>query len=176
MILPLDKIFIGFTFDSDSFKEIDIATEVEIPTGDHVGAFGTIRKFHTHEGIDLYAQEGDPVYAIEPGMIVNMGWFTGPEADSPWWGSTQFIMVQGDSGVINYGELLCQSDKKVGQLIEEGELLGHVAKVLTTDKGRPMSMLHLELYEHGYYEPVEWRVNTERPYGLLNPLRLFVKP
>jgi hypothetical protein len=44
--------------------------------------------------------------------------------------------------------------------VNEGDLIGTVLQVLTKDKGRPMSMLHIEFYEKDYegkgYENNVW--------------------
>ncbi len=171
---PLRKRILGYTSDSESFKNIDISTEVQIPVGDHVGAFGVVRKHHTHEGIDLYAHDGDPVYAMESGVIVNMGWFTGEHTESDWWNNTLFIMIEGKSGVINYGEIHITEGYKIGDHVEAGSQIGTIATVLKKNKGRPMAMLHLELYVSGTKEPVSWFVNDPQPKELVSPTTLFL--
>lgn len=53
-----------------------------------------------------------------------------------------------------------------GAELQVGEVVGTVATVLAKDKGRPMSMLHLELYKPGTREFVEWKVEEAAPDGL----------
>ena len=142
-----------------------------IPELPHLGAFGAKRKFHTHEGVDLYVPNKTPVYAVEPGKIVAVENFTGPLANSPWWHDTKCVMVKGKSGVVNYGEI--DTQLKPGTIIEEGDLIGLVKQVLKKDKGRPMSMLHFELYEDNVTESVEWLPDADRPKGLLDPTELL---
>lgn len=151
---------------SMSFQDMD-AGQTALPQPPHVGAFGISRKHHIHEGIDLYCPEGTEVFAVEDGQIVNIVPFTGAHAGSDWWHDTYAVLVEGKTGVVVYGEILstCQN----GQHIKAGDLIGHVKQVLKTDKGRPMSMLHLELYMHGVRDAVEWPVGTPRPDGLMNP-------
>lgn len=78
-----------------------------VPVAPHPGAFGVSRKHDVHTGVDLYASESTPVYAIEDGKIVEILEFTGEGADppSPWWNRTQAVLVEGRSGVILYGEV-----------------------------------------------------------------------
>lgn len=154
------------TCDSESFRSFS-SGETGLPVGEHVGAFGTLRKNHHHEGIDLYVNEGTTITAVEDGVVVGVLPFTGPHADSPWWRDTWAVMVEGPSGVVCYGEIT--PSVKNGELIERGSVIGHVIQVLSKDKGRPMSMLHLELYRHGVREPLGWGPQDQQPDGLLDP-------
>lgn len=173
MRFPLDKKA-NITEDSNSFLTVNFSTHTEIPINNHVGAFAYKRKFHTHEGVDLYCNEGEPVYAMVKGTIVAIEDFTGSKANPPstWWNDTQAILVECEYGVIGYGEIIAV-DLKVGQEIEESQLIGHVKAVLTKDKGRPMSMLHFELYEHGTTCTGCWE--ETKPKFLLDPTDLLIK-
>lgn len=138
------------------------------------GAFGDVRKHHIHEGIDLYCPEGTPVYAIESGTVVAKMPFTGVLAGSPWWEETQCLMIEGESGVINYGEIRASSQRYIGSKVMRGAYLGEVKRVLKKDKGRPMAMLHVELYKHGTRVPIkEWSLGQPQPENLLDPTPLF---
>lgn len=152
------------TEDSWSFQTCDTSVG-EIPTGSHVGAFGVVRKNHTHEGIDLYAPQGTSVTAVEDGVVVVVEPFTGPEAGSPWWMDTQCVMVEGLSGVVVYGEI--SATVLVGDRVAAGDCIGTVSRVLPKNKGRPQDMLHLELHRHGTRTCPEWI--GERPTTLLDP-------
>ena len=140
---------------------------------DDPGKFGAIRRHDIHTGIDLYCNEGAAVYAIERCRVTQIIPFTGPAAESPWWNETWAIVVAGELGYILYGEILPNPFLKVGQQISEGYRLGWVEKVLKHDKGRPMTMLHLELYDRDM-EPVWWDLNTPQPEGLLDPTKLII--
>jgi len=129
----------------------------------HPGAFGARRKHDVHTGVDLYCPEGEPVYAICSGTVVSIiEHFTGPGAGSPWWNQTGAIMIEDVMGVFLYGEINVDLGITVGERIRPGRLLGTVAQVLKKDKGRPMSMLHVERYSHDTTEPCAW-------WGLDNP-------
>lgn len=141
------------TDESESFRTMPEGS-TGLPLRPHPGAFGFERLHHTHEGVDLYAPEGTQVTACEDGVVVAVLPFTGAHADSPWWHDTWAVLVEGHSGVIVYGEITPTA--VLGQPVEAGEKIGTVTQVLKKDKGRPMSMLHLELYRHGVREPKAW--------------------
>jgi murein DD-endopeptidase MepM/ murein hydrolase activator NlpD len=145
-----------------------------IPMAPHQGGFGATRKYDIHTGIDLYCEEGDNVYAIEDGEIINICWFTGPKAGLPWWNDTRAILVKGKSGVILYGELDPLSNWMPGMFVKEGDVLGKIKTVLKEYKGLPMNMLHLELYEHDYMGDGEiWYLDEQMPEKLKDPMLIF---
>lgn len=138
------------------------------------GKFGVIRKYDIHTGIDLYCRPGDSVYAIEDGVVVNVCDFTGINAGSPWWNDTQAVLIKGKSGVLLYGEVF--TDLVVGEKVEEGDVIAFVKTVLKNDKGLPMTMLHMELYEHDYTGNGEWWKHGEtKPEKLLNIEEFLIK-
>lgn len=163
---PLQKSVIGATANSNSFQSLEYF-EVEIPIGQHVGAFAVKRKHHIHEGIDLYCQEGDEVIAVEDGIVVAIEDFTGPKAGYPWWLDTQACLVEGATGVVVYGEI--ETNLEVGTEVKRGQHIGQVKRVLAQDKGRPRDMLHLELHKHGTRQSFEWATDQEKPESLLDP-------
>jgi murein DD-endopeptidase MepM/ murein hydrolase activator NlpD len=142
-----------------------------IPLGNgHPGSFGVERHQHNHTGVDLYAPHGAPVAAIETGKVIKIAWFTGPSINLPWWEDTRAVYIEGPSGVFNYGEIQEYPDIKVGETIHQGEYFGYVIPVLKKYKGRPMSMLHLELYDHGYVDDWgEWKIGEPKPSHLKDP-------
>lgn len=163
------------TADSASYPARDFAYETEIPLAPHVGAFGVTRRNHVHEGVDLYGMVGDPVLAMEPGTVVWVAPFTGEAAGSPWWNDTSCVLVQGDSGGLNYGEITVASGIVPGAQVLGGQVLGTLAQVLKEDKGRPMTMLHLERYGSTALEPVkEWSLGTSQPAVLCDPTMLLL--
>lgn len=132
------------------------------------GCFGAVRKHDVHLGVDLYAPVGHPVAAIEAGEVVAIVDFTGSQAGCDWWLPTRAVMVEGASGVFLYGEVM--EFVFVGDRVAEGDLIGHVKRVLRHDKGRPLSMLHLELYTHGTRNCCELQERgTPYPSNILDP-------
>lgn len=175
LVLPLAKQA-HVTEDSESFVSRDFARETEIPVADHVGAFGKVRKNHIHEGIDLYGQPGDTVHAMEAGVVVARQPFTGIAAGSPWWADTECVLIEGASGVLNYGEIKAHENIVPGARVAAGDAIGELVTVLLKDKGRPRTMLHLERYVAGTLAPiVEWSLNDAQPACLRDPTALLVQ-
>lgn len=133
--------------------------------------FGAIRKFDIHTGVDLYFPTGTAIQTIEEGVVVAVETFTGPNAESPWWNETFSVLVEGKSGVICYGEIFPMVS--VGQILKQKQVVGTVMQVLKKDKGKPMSMLHLELHKHGTHQTSFWKLNEDKPESLLNPEKLI---
>jgi murein DD-endopeptidase MepM/ murein hydrolase activator NlpD len=142
-----------------------------IPIGPHhPGAFGITRHEHIHTGVDLYAPYGCPVRAMESGKVIAVEWFTGPSVKMPWWNDTRAVYIEGETGVFNYGEIQEYPNIKVGESVIQGQYIGYVVTVLKKYKGRPMSMLHLELYDHGYTDTWgEWKIGCKKPEHLRDP-------
>lgn len=157
------------TDDPMSFRTMP-AGATGVPHGPlHPGAFGFRRANHVHEGVDLYCDEGTMVTLVEDGTITAIEPFTGPNAipPSPWWLDTLSVMVEGASGAVLYGEIEPLTGLAVGQRLSAGDPIGHVVRVLRNDKGRPMTMLHLELHAPGTTEAMEWV--GARPESLRDP-------
>ena len=144
-----------------------------LPLLPHPGAFAARRKYHTHEGVDLYAPDGTPVFAVESGEVKQVKQFTGPELGHDWWLPTWAVWVEGASGIVVYGEILPKVE--VGARLRAGDLIGVVVPVLKTCKGRPGSMLHLELRVPGNLEDIDWLHDRDRPSGLLDPTPMLLE-
>lgn len=170
---PLEKQCITLNYSATEFL-YSYDNKTEIPKYPHPGSFGYVRKNHIHEGVDLYANEGDNVIAIEDGEVKSIIPFTGEIAESPWWNNTYSILIEHKGYTINYGELIPEENLKIGDKIKAGEVIGKIKTVLLKDKGRPMAMLHLEMYTSGTKEPIkEWKINSKQPEGLLDPTGLL---
>jgi murein DD-endopeptidase MepM/ murein hydrolase activator NlpD len=147
-----------------------------LPGADRVtsyqGDFGAIRKHDIHTGVDIYCDPQQLVVAVEDGEVVSIENFTGENANppSPWWNDTKAVLVEGNSGVVVYGEINPLESIKVGQKVKVGKILGKVITVLKKDKGTPMTMLHIELYKKGTRETTVWHLGEEQPENLLNPM------
>jgi hypothetical protein len=164
------------TSDSNSFKVRDFDFETEIPFVPHVGAFGVQRRHHIHEGVDLYGNDGDLVVAMEDGIVRAVLPFTGEAMGSPWWKDTFCVMVEGASGVINYGEIHPGPGIAPRVPVRAGQILGELLTVLREDKGRPMTMLHIERYTAGTDAPLrEWSLGIDQPAKLRDPTVLLVQ-
>ena len=165
----------GITKDSFSFLDFDWSKSVEIPVEAHVGAFGVRRKHDVHKGVDLYAEDGTKVYPVEDGEIVDICPFTGEIAGFPWWENTYGVYVKGKSGIVVYGEITPVGEIRIGSTINKDVCLGTVTRVLKKDKGRPTSMLHLELHDKNHLHTDTWEVGMPQPEGLLDPTRYLIR-
>ena len=147
------------------------------PIGEnHPGTFGFQRKHHKHEGLDFYCPPGTQVYAICPGIVTHVFQFTGDAVGSSWWNDTWAVAVwHQDEGItVVYGEIDSRVDVHAGQHIDTWEPIGKVTTVLKKDKGRPMSMLHLECRKGRITNDnihIEWVHDSASHAGLINPLK-----
>jgi len=141
----------------------------DYPAPEGQNAFGAVRRHDIHTGVDLVCDVGTPVYAMEAGVVVNTFIFTGEKVGTPWWHETHGVLIQGNAGNILYGEIAINK-LEVGDEVISGQCIGWVMQVLINDKGRPMSMLHLELYDHSYCGiGVVWKLGEEKPSELRDP-------
>lgn len=148
---------------------LPLKCKIELPADHEPGSFGAKRKYDIHTGVDLYCRDGEPVYAIEDGIVSRYGPFTGIATGSDWWEDTDYLMVDGKSGKILYGEISINKNLLGNSIVSKGQLLGWVKRVIKHDKGRPTSMLHIELYKHGYTGDGEiWRLGLKQPEYLLD--------
>ncbi len=134
---------------------------------DGPGQFGAVRKHDIHTGVDLYCRAGAAATAVEPGEVVAVEDFTGPDAGSPWWFPTKAVLVEGASGVVVYGEI--KPFVEVGDRLGTGMVVGTVLRVLRESKGRSTAMLHLELMAPGSRETVWWKLGEKCPNVLRDP-------
>lgn len=144
-----------------------------IPINFHPGAFGFKRRKNFHTGIDLYTNYHEPVYPCEIGEVVKIFQFTGASLGMDWWLDTWAVMVEGKTGVINYGEIQPNPELKVGDCVDGSTLIGNVIPVIKEGRERPdieghsRNMLHLELYTHGSREWAHWHPCRDK--NLLDP-------
>lgn len=84
-------------------------------------------------------------------------------------------MIEGESDVINYGEISVMPGLRPGVTVSAGQPIGRLVTVLLKDKGRPRTMLHLERYKKGTEQPIkEWPLDCPQPGTLLNPTSLLL--
>ena len=147
-----------------------------IPINSHPGAFGCARKYNFHEGVDLYGEKGDYVYAIRDGIVISNMRFTGPSIGHPWWLETDALLIKDDEGYYVYGEL--QSSLKAGDVVGSGDKIGELTPVLPSHKKRDdipehsVTMLHLERWNLQYNVEdgwSSWNTRESRPIYLEDP-------
>ena len=146
-----------------------------LPRFNEPGAFGAVRKFDIHEGVDIYTYSGANVHAVEDGVVTAVYEFTGKNAQCDWWNDTWCIKIEGKSGVVTYGEIAKPHHLlKVGTKVEAGEIIGVVIPVLKPKKYRPnirnhsTAMLHVELRKETCHLD-GWKLDSQRDSRLLDP-------
>jgi hypothetical protein len=128
--------------------------------------FGYSQKNGKHQsGIELYCDEGQEVFAIEESDIIDMFLSTGYGAETPWFQNTYTLLLEGNSGVINYSCILIDHDVKFGKTIKEGQLIGRIKKLMDIS----IPSLYIGLYYNGVEEPIEWNRGEVKPTELLDP-------
>ncbi len=127
--------------------------------------FGFKRKYDYHTGVDLFCKENTKVYSMYNGIVTSIHKFTGFE-ESPWWNDTFAVMIYHPeiNKTILYGELIATVN--AGDIVEEGNVIGNVKQVLKEDKGKPMTMLHIECYNGIQNDSVWWKLNETKPENL----------
>ena len=119
-----------------------------------------------HVGIDLWANDKDPVVACEDGTIVAFYHF---------YRSTYALLVEHNNLVINYGEVhkdsLNANGLKIGDSVKAGQVIGMVGKMYSS------SMLHFETYTKSTRANKRFMVGGTAPKEILNPTTylLFLK-
>lgn len=162
------------TFPSD--MKFPLSNREPIPTNNDPGGFGFCRKHHRHEGVDLYAAKTALVTAIQDGTIIAIYQFTGTAVGMPWWEDTWAIAVADETGTWVYGELQQPHAYKVGDVVKRGQYLAQLKQVLKVDKGRPMTMLHLERWKPLYGpHTFLWQLDQPQPEFLLDPTPLLME-
>jgi hypothetical protein len=145
--------------------------------GRHFGASRKGKKGpRIHAGVDLFADPGDVVLAVEDGEIL---------AALPFYEGTGAVYQKTDSGiVINYGEIERGSWTEFG--IPNGIETGHrvkvgdpIGRIGLSDTGS--HMLHIETYASDVTldeirgGDLQWPAGTEPPVHLLDPTRYLVR-
>ena len=138
------------------------------------GSFGYVRKNHIHEGVDLYGEDGEEVYPFIAGVVIAVYDFTGASVGMPWWNETKAVAIADEAGVWVYGEI--SPVVNVGDVVTPSETIGRLKQVLKKDKGRPMTMLHVERWKGGYTpHTFLWNLGTPQPEFLLDPTQDLIE-
>ena len=118
-----------------------------------------------HCGIDLFARRRDPVIACEDGVVRKFAFFYKAKSGQ----DTCQLLIEHAGCVVNYGELMPDSDTRagitVGARVRAGQVIGYVSD---TD------MLHFETYVPGTKTSHRWWKGTSPPRPLLNPTRYLL--
>lgn len=134
--------------------------------GNWARRFGADRDSRYHAGIDLYANIGDPVLAMESGTVVAMKtFFHGAWA----------LYLCTDSGItLNYGEIERNSWRDFG--ISPGSRVvagAPLARIALMSGGS--YMLHFETYAGCVTRNYPWYKSKGAPASLLNPTKYLLR-
>lgn len=139
--------------------------EYNLPSLESQNCFGFKRKHDFHTGVDLFCEENAEVYSVYDGIVTSVIQFTG-YSESPWWNDTLAVMIYHPEiqKTFLYGEILTKI--KVGRTVKAGQEIGRVKTVLKKDKGKPMTMLHMECYKGLQTNAVWWYHDKKCPNNL----------
>lgn len=139
--------------------------------------WGAARGHGGHEGTDMFAPDGTPIYSITSGTVV-----ASSGSDSQGWnelgGWTTMVESSESVGPVRAGDMLYYAHQvepspvSPGETVEAGDVIGHVG---STGEGPPGTLLqpasrgqHLHL---GWYDPSGSR--AEAASGAMNPYPLL---
>lgn len=118
-----------------------------------------------HVGVDIFANPGDAVIAVETGVVVGFYPFLRARTGEMSWA----IIVAHDGYVATYGEVrehsLSDRNIRIGDTIAAGR---EIAEISDT------AQLHFETYIPGTTRNQSWRHGASRPSRTLNPTRLLI--
>lgn len=121
-----------------------------------------------HIGIDLFANFGDPVVAIEDGEIVDFRPFCCGDRKT-----SNSLLVAHANVVANYGEVAPDSLRRnglsVGSRVRAGQIIAYVGR-----NPGGSSMIHFETYAPGTRRTNRWLKNQPRPANVLNPTQYLL--
>ncbi len=141
-----------------------------LPCGKYYpAAFGARRKYNLHTGIDLFCENMQPLASVEAGKIVSIGDFSNQKDKSPWLNRTRVILIEGQTGVVAYCNVIEKPGLRVGRAVTAGEIIGNVIRINKKRRKNDICMLHLELYKPGTRKRVIWSYNFPKPPQLLDP-------
>lgn len=96
-------------------------------------SFNALRNKRRHAGVDLYCNHGAEVIAMYHGSIRNINLF---------YKNTYAIEIENKTSLCRYCEIKPAANLKVGDAIQQGQLIGYVEKI----DGLNQAMLHFEMY------------------------------
>ncbi|MBN2910982.1 M23 family metallopeptidase [Polycladomyces sp. WAk] len=115
--------------------------------GELTGVFGENRGDHIHQGVDIAAPSGTPMYAVADGVVKIS------KADPGGYG--WYVMIDHGGGVTTlYGHMYPETVKvKIGQRVSKGQMIAQVG-----NNGRSTGAhLHFEVRQNGKpVDPLQW--------------------
>lgn len=108
----------------------------------------TMADWRTHEGLDIAAQAGEPVFATQSGTVTAV-------YQDDFLGNVVVVSHSGDLATL-YANLEAEPTVAVGDTVTAGQTLGQVGTSALLETAEP-SHLHFEVYENGAaVDPMEY--------------------
>ena len=139
--------------------------------------FASKKKYGYHTGVDIICNVNDIVTSVEDGIVTSITNFSRDYTNKkPWINMTKVILVEGESGLIVYGNIKPKKGLRVGDLLDIGDEIGKVMPVYkkhnktTTAKCK----LKIEWYKPGTIKRLSWRYDGYKPSSLLDPTPMLI--
>jgi len=147
-----------------------------LPLGKYsTGGFGSKRKHGIHAGIDLFCDHNQPLSAVEEGIVVAIRNFSKHKKNkTPWLNRTRVILIEGETGVVAYCNVVERPGLEPGDLVDAGEIIGKVIRINKRKRKQDRCMLHIELYTQETTRRAAWSYNFPKPTQLLDPTDYLV--
>jgi collagen type III alpha len=171
-----DAVPTGDAGDGDTGAVFPLPEEYRQAGEDFTDDWGAARGHGTHEGTDVFAPDGTPIYSVTDGTVVPVS-----GADGQGWntlgGWTVMVEATQDVGPVRrgdtlyYAHMLEPTPLRPGDTVEAGDQIG---KVGSTGEGPPGTLLPEGRGEHlhlGWYDPTMQR--AEAASGAMNPYPLL---
>jgi peptidoglycan hydrolase-like protein with peptidoglycan-binding domain len=149
-----------------------VVTQQDLNGRSRTRGFGAARPDgRRHQGVDLFGYHNDIVRAVVGGSVV----------DEPrhFYLGTDRVLIEGEGGVILYGELERGSAQALGirkgKRVNPGDPIGRIGCMRRAGGRCTSHMLHLETYRSGITRRPQtlWRVGRKPPVELRDPTDLL---
>ena len=146
---------------------------LRLPLGStHPCGFGSSRKGGFNTGIDLVCEPHQEVVAVESGRVLAITNFSAKQPQ-PWINMTRVVLIEGESGVIAYGNIKEVPGLAAGEYIDAGELIGTVMPIYKNKKNKS-TKLKLEWYTRGTKKRGAWLPCKPKPSNMLDPTPMLL--
>jgi murein DD-endopeptidase MepM/ murein hydrolase activator NlpD len=132
--------------------------------------FGAPRDGRYHVGVDVFAYDGDPVLAMDDGVVIKT---------QTYHLGTHAMLVDHDGLVVLYGEIDPKSWNEFGVApgvrVRKGQPIARVGCMVWSGSGCSSHMLHLETYTQGTTKNIPWYVGNNAPPNVLDPTMYLLR-
>lgn len=172
------------------FWPLPNSLENTLPKRNTKGSFWEDRGDRFNAGVDIYAPENSPIYAIEEGVVIDIDVFS--RNSSPYLNETKYLIIKSPEKV-NYK--YCEIDDiviEIGDKVKPGDLIASVKRLINPDHidnetpffikeliyDNLLSKLHLEMYKAPFTEIRPYELGNflgdEKPNSIIDPNIYFM--